>query len=235
MKCGLSTRIALAMLRRFGHTPRTLLLVALPAERVHVVLHVGARGRGDDLPDHVEIARVLAPAARGAATTAGALPRHGLGHADRRHRDAARRRPRAARDRHAARGDRAELHVPRVGARGAARSSRCCWWPAGSSSSASSRSTSTSCGAADAIIDEKALAHGPHVACASARSALVMLATLVGLDRRRRGVRARRRSRSPAVVVIFVARAGHVARRRAVRELGRAPHVRRRHRARARR
>ncbi len=89
----------------------------LPPERLHVVLHVRARGRGDELPDHRRDrprARLEAPPQQ---LRARALPLHGLGDDDRRRGDAARRRARSAGARHAARGDRAQLLVPRVGAR----------------------------------------------------------------------------------------------------------------------
>jgi di/tricarboxylate transporter len=45
MKSRLSTRLALATLHRFGHSPRTLLLAIYLLNAFHVVLHVRARRR----------------------------------------------------------------------------------------------------------------------------------------------------------------------------------------------
>ena len=206
--------------------------VALPDERVHVVLHVRARGGGDELPDHrrdrarapAQPAAAATTAARssspwpGARTIGGIATLLGGGRA-----------PLALGMLRESTGQ--SYTLPRSGRWRPGRSSPCCW-------SSAWRDHQLLLPDRHRVGARRRRDHRGEGArasaacrCASGRSALVMLGTLAawiiggeefGLATIALG----------AVVALFVLGLRHLARRRAVRELGRPPHVRRRHRAR---
>ena len=115
MQSGLSARLALVILRRFGHRPTAMLRGIFVLNSAMSFLMSEHAVAAMTFPIIVEIVARAAAAAGTQQLRAGALSRHGLGDDDRRRRHAARRRARAARHRHPARSHRPELLLRRMG------------------------------------------------------------------------------------------------------------------------